>query len=368
MIEALGRYVDVYRQLINSNGRRYVAIEGNQDCNRNCGYCNVPPHYNSENELTVNETFRTIDWVYDQGYRVLSYHGGEPLSPFQTKEGITFAQHTLEVVTYGKQKGMFVNVITNGDYIDLTKPTIIEELKDAGLDTLTFSLHTYTKPSLMHLIKAARLAARYRIVPTIQAVMTSQTVDRLPGIAAHAAGNGLLFDFGIVQVRGDIFARQQDPSIIPTQEEQERTFRALCALKRFGFVRGARSYLKNAAKYYPNKWTCDAERDAFLKIGAGGKVNVCSQVETGLRMEDIVTLDSDIWRERKRAEVSTCGNCSYSCYYEAQNPDIFGDIPTIAIGLALKRGASQLVEKWGQAASQMSKKMVPDAIWDLQLA
>lgn len=368
MKETLGRYIDVYKQLKKPDGKRFVAIEGNQDCNRNCGYCNVPTHYNSETELTVGETFKTIDWLYDQGYRVLSYLGGEPLAPFQTKEGISFAQHTLEVVKYGKQKRMFVNVTTNGDYINPARPEVIEALKDAGLDTLTFSLHTLTKPGLRHLTEAARLAAKYKMVPTIQAVMTSQTVDKLPGIAAHVAENGILFDFGLVQTRGDVFARQQDTSVIPTPEQQEKTLRALSVLKTFGFVRGARSYLRDAAKYYPNNWTCDAERDTFLKIGAGGKVNVCSQVETELRIEDIITLDSDEWREQKRAGVSNCGNCLYSCYYEAQNPDIVGDVPTIVVGLAIKRGATSLVERWGQIAVQASKRMVPDVNWELQLA
>lgn len=368
MKETLGRYVDVYKQVRNPNGRRYVVIEGNQDCNRNCGYCNVPAHYNSETELTVGETFKTIDWLYDQGYRVLSYLGGEPLAPFQTKEGISFAQHTLEVVKYGKRKGMFVNVTTNGDYINPARPNMIEALKDAGLDTLTFSLHTLTKPGLRHLTDVARVAARNKLVPTIQAVMTSQTTDQLPGIAALTAENGILFTFGIVQTRGDSFAKQQDSSVIPTPEQQAKTLRALSALKTFGFVRNSRNYLADAVKYYPNNWTCDAERDTFLRIGAGGKVNVCSQVETGLRIEDIITLDSDEWREEKRAGVSNCGNCLYSCYYEAQNPDIVADVPTIAVGLAIKGGGASLVEKWGRVASQMSRRMVPDVNWELQLS
>lgn len=368
MKEVPGRYVDVYKQLRNPNGRRYVVIEGNQGCNRNCGYCNVPTHYNSEAELTVGETFKTIDWLYDQGYRVLSYLGGEPLAPFQTKEGISFAQHTLEVVKYGKQKGMFVNITTNGDYINPARPNMIEALKDAGLDTLTFSLHTLTKPGLRHLTDVARVAAKNKLVPTILAVMTTQTADKLPGMAARVAENGILFDFGLVQTRGDIFAREQDISVIPTAEQQKRTLRALSALKTFGFVRGAKSYLRDAPKYYPNNWTCDAERDTFLKIGAGGKVNVCSQVDTGLRIEDIATLDSDTWREQKRAGVSNCGNCLFSCYYEAQNPDIIADIPTIAVGLVIKRGGASLVEKWGQIAVQASKRVVPDVNWELQLA
>lgn len=368
MKEALGKYVDAYKQLRNPSGRRFVHMEGNQACNRSCDYCNVPPHYNSETELTVAETLSTIDWLYGQGYRVLSYLGGEPFAPFRTKEGITFAQQTLEVIKHAKGKRMFVNIVTNGDYINPTKPDMVEDLRDAKLDMLTLSLHSYTRPSLQHLTDVAHLAAKNKIVPVLQAVMTNETVDKLPAIAANVAENGILFAFGIVQTRGDSFARSQDVGVIPTPDQQAKTLRALSALKRFGFVRNNKHYLADTPKYYPNNWTCDAELDTFIKIGAGGKVNVCQQVETGLRIEDIVTLDSDIWREQKRAGVSTCGNCLYNCYYEAQNPDILGDIPTIAVGLAIKRGAGSMVEKWGQIAVQVSKRMVPDVNWELQLA
>lgn len=367
MREALERYRDIYKQFRKPDGRRFVHIEGNQACNRSCDYCNVSPHYNRETELTVSETCQTIDWLYDQGYRVLSYLGGEPLAAFSTKEGITFAQHTLEVAKYTKQKRMFFNLVTNCDYINPAKPDIVVALGDAGVDMITLSLHSYIKPGLQHLTDVARLAAKYKIVPCIQALMTNQTADKFPGIAAYAAENGILFAFGIVQTRGDSFAKQQDVNVIPTPEQQKRNLQALSVLKSFGLVRSGRKYLTDIPKYYPNDWTCDAGRDTFLAIGASGKVNVCHQVETGLRVKDIVTLDSDVWREQKRARVANCGNCLYSCYYEAQNPDIVGDIPTIAVGLAIKSGAASLVEKWGRFAAAMARKLEPDIDWSLNL-
>jgi MoaA/NifB/PqqE/SkfB family radical SAM enzyme len=367
MSERIKAYWELYNQFRKPDGKRFAVIEGNQGCNRACSYCDVPRHYNAERELTLKETCGTVDWLHSQGYRVLSYLGGEPLAPFKTKEGISFAQHTIEVVRYAKKKSMLVNITTNGDYVSPNRPEIVEELRNAGLDSMTFSLHSYTEASVRHLTDGARLAAQNRIVPAIQAVMTSETADKLPGIAARAARNGILFSVGLVQTQGDGFAREQDMDVIPSKEQQERIFAALSVLKRYGFVRNSRSYLEKGTDYFPNNWTCDAEKDTFIKIGAGGKVNVCSRVETGLHVEDIITLDDAAWRERKKVGVSNCGNCLYHCYYEAQNPDILGDIPTIAVGLAIKSGGASFVERWGNTAVTQSMRRVQNVDWSVRL-
>lgn len=366
MPERLRGYLELANQFVKPDGRRFAVIEGNEACNRACTYCAVPQHYNAETELTVDQTRQTVDWLYGQGYRMLSYLGGEPLVPFRTSEGITFARHTLEVVKHAKSKGMLVNVTSNGDYVRPDKPELMEALRSAGLDSLTLSLHTYTQAGLSHLLDAARLAGRHRIIPTIQTVMTSQTADKLPAIAAQAAQAGALFSVGLVQTQGDGFSTKQEDSIIPFVEQQKRVFQALSVLKRHGFVRNNMNYLRDAPEYYPNNWVCDAERDTFIKIGVGGKVNICSSVETGIRIEDITTLDDNEWRERKQVGVSSCDGCMFHCYYEAQNPDILGDIPMIGVGLAIKSGAHSLVERWGQKAVASTMKSNRDVNWNIE--
>ena len=366
MLERFGGYFGLARQFAKPNGRRLAVIEGNQDCNRGCSYCDVPRHYNPETELTVEQTRHAIDWLYDQGYRVLSYLGGEPLSPFKTKEGITFARHTLEVVKHAKKKGMLVNVTTNGDYVSPQKPEVIEELGGAGLDSLTLALHTYTQAGLQHLEEVGQLAAEKRIIPTIQTVLTRETADMIPAIAADVVKNGVLFRTGIVQTQGDGFSRKQEDDIIPTVEQQSRIFDVLRRLKRYGFVINNLNYLHNAPDHYPNNWICDAQQDTFIKIGAGGKVNVCSGVETGIRIEDIVTLDDAQWRKRKEVGVSNCGGCMFHCYYEAENPSIIGDLPLVAVSLAIRSGRHALVERWGQKASAQVIRAMPNINWNLE--
>lgn len=137
-----------------------------------------------------------------------------------------------------------------------------------------------------------------------------------------------MFSVGLVQTVGDGFSKEQDDSVIPTLEQQEKVFGVLRTLKIFGFTRNNANYLNDVLKYFPNNWTCNPERDTFVKIGAGGKLNVCSRVETDLAVFDVKDLSDPKWRTKRRDGVANCGSCFFNCYYEVENPNILGDVPT----------------------------------------
>jgi MoaA/NifB/PqqE/SkfB family radical SAM enzyme len=363
LMRQMPKVVNTWRRFHDKSGHRFAVIETNRGCNRHCSYCAVPTNYHREQEATIDETLSTVDWLYDQGYRLLSYLGGEPLAPFTTKEGVTFFDHTLRVCEYATQKGMIVNITTNGDYATKDK---IDLLRHTGLDSLTFSLHSYTEPALRNLLRAAQLAAEAHIIPSIQAVLTSKTAEKLPGIAAFVAENGILFSFGIVQEKGGEFSiGQGQQSIVPTIDQQKRTLQALLRLKKLGFVRNNKNYITRATEFYPNNWKCDPERDNFIHIGAGGRVNVCSDVRTNVSIAEIQTLDSSQWRELKRMRVKNCGNCLFHCYYEAQNPDLLGDLPTGIVALLLKTGNARLARRWGEFVIHMLKRRDHTVDWNL---
>ena len=366
MANELWRVPQIARHYLTQDGQRYSALEVNRGCNRDCSYCNVPAQYNREEELTVDETFQQVDWLYDNGFRLLSLLGGEPLAPFKTKEEIPFAEHTLRVVDHATQKGMAVNVITNGDYV--TRDTI-QALRHAGLDSLSFSLHTYTQNGLKHLLRGAHMAAEEGIIPTITAVFTSKRADQFPGLAAEVAKNGILFGFGIVQEKGGGFSTRPKDSLIPTVDQQKDVFRAFLRLKTFGMIRNNKRYMTDIPNYPNNSWTCNSNTDTFVHLGAGGRVNVCTDVRTNYTIADIPLLsESQEWRDTKRVRVDNCGNCTYSCYYEADNPYIGGDLPMYGVMALIKNGNAHLAEKWGQFAVGMSKRLEKQVNWELQLS
>lgn len=344
----------VFIELRKNKGHRYAVIEGNRDCNRHCSYCAVPQQYKREQESTLEETYRQVDWVRNQGYRVMSYIGGEPFAPFKTKEGITFAQHTTEVVRYATKKGMFVHVTTNGDFVD---EDTVKSLKEAGLYSMGFSLHTYSKAGLNHVLKGARLAAQYGIIPTVQVVFTSERTSQIPGIAAHVAEQGILFSVAIAQEKGGGFsAARKEQSIVPTVEQQKEVLGALLMLKEWGFVRDNKNYLTQAPSYPNNSWTCDPERDTFIHIGAGGKLDVCHDVRTDIDVGEIEDLSNERWRDLKRKLVANCGNCMYGCYYEAQNPSLIADWETLMVINFIKNGRVIVNEKKRTVCRELVKK------------
>jgi MoaA/NifB/PqqE/SkfB family radical SAM enzyme len=256
-------------------------------------------------------------------------------------------------------------VTSNGDYVDRDA---IKALKRVGLDTLSFSLHTYSRKGLEHLIKRARMTAEEGIIPTIQTVLTNTRADDFPGIAAHVAENGVLFGFGIVQEKGGSFSAAQEQSLIPSVEQQKKVFQALLRLKTFGMVRNGRSYMTNAPNYPNNSWTCNPDTDTFIHIGPQGKLDVCSDVRTNIKTADVHFLSEDQhWRDVKRARVRSCGDCLYHCCYEMEHPDPKGDLTTVGVMMLIKSGHPKLAEKWGQFAVQRSRNLEPDINWDLNL-
>lgn len=354
--------LQILKEWKRKDGHRFANFEGNRDCNRRCEYCDVPENYDPEQELTVDETLRVIDWLHNQGYRLMSWVGGEPLAPFITKEGITFFDHSLQVIQHGTKKGMIFNLSTNGDYLTEDK---VGGLRKAGLQSITLSLHTFTKSALDHLIKGAKMAAQEKIVPTINVVLMTKTAEIIPGIAAEVARNGIPFSSGVVQEKEGGFSRGSKESLLPSLEEQISVFRALLRLKSFGFVRPGRGYLERAPDYYPNNWRCDPENDAFIHIGAGGTVDVCSDVRTGIKVAELDTLDNPQWREEKRILVKNCGNCLYQCFYDAQNPKFGGEVAFGGVAVLIRAGQARLAREWGQFAVDVCKRLENDIDWGL---
>jgi MoaA/NifB/PqqE/SkfB family radical SAM enzyme len=326
---------------------KFAALVVNTDCNRRCNSCLVPQTYNKESEPTVRETFSQIDWIYKQGYRFLSHLGGEPLAPIKTKENITFLDHTKQIIKYAKKKGMMVNITTNGDYAN---EEVIKSLKECGLDTLTFSLHSGKEQDLERLIDNAKIAAQNKIIPVIHALFTSENADQIFNIAQKVAENGILFKMSIIQEKGVFSALPRGESLMPGIEQRKSVAEGLLRLKSYGFVVDNKNYLKNLTNYPNNNWKCDAKKDVSINIEKGS-VNVCSEVKTSLKTANI-NLKDEKWRERKAELIDNCTGCFHQCYFETENTNFAGDVPMLLMGELIKSGNFKLAEKIGKFAVQ----------------
>jgi len=95
-------------------------------CNLECHYCWA--YNNRVSGMTEDVARRSIDWLYDNGCRVLALMGGEVLLR---------PQFAHKVVYYAAKKGFFVYVPTNGR---LMRPEVIDQLGDAGVATVNLAV------------------------------------------------------------------------------------------------------------------------------------------------------------------------------------------------------------------------------------
>jgi MoaA/NifB/PqqE/SkfB family radical SAM enzyme len=104
-------------------------------CNLDCHYCWA--FDNSVKGMTEDIARRSIDWLHDNGCRVLALMGGEPLLR---------PQFVHKVVYYAAKKGFWIYVPTNGR---LLRPEVIDRLGDAGVATFNLAVDAVDeKPGL----------------------------------------------------------------------------------------------------------------------------------------------------------------------------------------------------------------------------
>src|ERR1700758_1373248 len=111
----------------------YLFVE--YKCNLDCWYC--WSYNNKIKGMTEDVARRSIDWLHDNGCRVLALMGGEPL----------LRPHFVhKVVSYAAKKGFWVYVPTNGR---LLRPEVIDRLGDAGVATFKLAVDAVDeKPGL----------------------------------------------------------------------------------------------------------------------------------------------------------------------------------------------------------------------------
>jgi MoaA/NifB/PqqE/SkfB family radical SAM enzyme len=111
----------------------YLFVE--YKCNLDCWYC--WSYNNKVKGMTEDVARRSIDWLHDNGCRVLALMGGEPLLR---------PEFIHKVVYYAAKKGFWVYIATNGR---LLKPDFADRLGDAGVAVFNFALDSWDlQPSL----------------------------------------------------------------------------------------------------------------------------------------------------------------------------------------------------------------------------
>ncbi len=104
-------------------------------CNLDCHYCWA--FDNNVKGMTEDVARRSIDWLHDNGCRVLALMGGEPLLR---------PDFAHKIIYYAAKKDFWIYLPTNGR---LLRPQVIDRLADAGVATFNIAVDTWdVKPGL----------------------------------------------------------------------------------------------------------------------------------------------------------------------------------------------------------------------------
>jgi MoaA/NifB/PqqE/SkfB family radical SAM enzyme len=119
-------------------------------CNLDCHYC--WSYDNSVKGMSEQTARQSIDWLHDNGNRLLALMGGEPLLR---------PKFIHKICYYAAKKDFLVYLPTNGR---LMKPDVIDRLGDAGLGTINLAVDCLEeKPGLAKALAPIRPYFEYLI-------------------------------------------------------------------------------------------------------------------------------------------------------------------------------------------------------------
>ena len=196
-------------------------------CPLHCVYCSNPIEMQArQNELPTAVWKKVFDDAADLGVLQLHLTGGEP----------TARDDIVELISHGRSKNLYINLITSG--VGLTE----EKLKkycEVGLDHIQLSFQdSQAGPAnefagaKAHLVKiaAARMIKKFPLALTMNVVIHRQNLERLAEMIA--LGESLQADrleIAHVQYYGWAFKNRE--SLLPTREQVKESIEIINAAK-----------------------------------------------------------------------------------------------------------------------------------------
>ncbi|OGJ87271.1 MAG: hypothetical protein A2268_07715 [Candidatus Raymondbacteria bacterium RifOxyA12_full_50_37] len=300
----INRKLKIFKCAFQSGATPFASLFVTRVCNRSCSFCNV--HRQPGKELSTDEWKKAVDALYSWGVRNVSINGGEPFLRKDIGELVSYAS---------RQKGCVTWLFTNGTLLDNGH---LAQLKD--LDFLCASLNgldDQTPAAISRFLGELKKCETFGITPALLVVITAENVDSILAIARECVGQGILFDFGILQDVGSLFSAQTGPQK-PSYEKLKKLFTELAALRaKTGKILPSYPLLRKAADFYrKNNWKCPTAKNPFIVVNADGMLMPCQEFATNLSIFDITSLKDKRWIKAKKLVVDQCRGCSWTCYYQ----------------------------------------------------
>lgn len=301
-------------------------------CNNACFMCDLPkPSLYAKRgarEFETEELKRVIDGMAEIGVAGLSLAGGEP----------TVRPDCFELLRYGKQRGLFVHLNTNG-YNLFAKPERLDELLATGVDSMNFSLDGATAETHNRLRDAVYgferiekataeiLSRRKRGKPavTYTFVIGPDNCDEVPEFVALARRRG------VNSVSFNPLTACYGEAVPHTAEQLDRmdaAVRWLRAEKRRSpdpeFIDNSYGFLDlfpRAFRAEPSPLTCYVGYHNLV-VDCFGNVYPCTvHYQFGRAVGNVEQMPlPELWRsaayQREREKLAGCKDCYWNCHTE----------------------------------------------------
>lgn len=230
-------------------------------CNLSCAYCN---EYDAVSKPVATETLLArIDKLADLGTAVMTFSGGEPM----------MHPDLDKLVARGRQRGLFVTLITNGYYLSRER---IAQLNAAGLDHLQISVDNVepdeSSMKSLRLLepKLKWLSEHADFTVAINSVVGSgvRNPEDALTVAKRARELGFMSSIGIIH--------DGHGQLKPLGEREMKVYETLRSYSRSGILRFNHFFQDNLAKGVANDWSCRAGA-RYLYVDEAGIVSYCSQ-------------------------------------------------------------------------------------------
>ena len=288
---------------------RTMLLLINRGCNLRCTFCDLWENYQ---QMDVDaQLIPLLDEAVAIGTETVVITGGEPF----------IHPDLFRAVRAAKDRGLSVNITTNGTLVEKRWP----ELMESGVDSLSFSLDGLAdthdvirgKPGAWQ--KTVDALARVRraaphIATSVYCVVTNQNVGELTAVRELAAGLGAKFDFWPVSGAPDMY--------LTTPEQRQQWLDAVAQIAADDLEVAAReSYYQHGLNYHAGEGghnRCLGLIDQYGVTFDGDFIPCCVWGEDELVLGNVFrTPLRDLWgSEAVQAERERMyrDGCSVGCY------------------------------------------------------
>lgn len=283
----------------------FAIVAVTRKCNCRCPACNL---WEKDDSMDAEEFISYLDKLYDAGFRLIEFTGGEPLMYPQL----------FNLVRAARDKGFFVQLMSNGTLIN---EKTIKKMKKYGVGLLNISVDHYDnqkaseyrsfKDINKRIEKAVEYAKKYDIFTSSTTLLTTLNCGEIEKVIDYINNDlGIPFSFCPPEVSENYPLGKNPEGTIPSKDTLLKTLNRILEKKRSGaevvnstsFIKDFKRWLKGKEAKYP----CRAGQNIAY---VDWNLNVFRCFKKG-KLGNLQSLQDNFLKEMR------CDECFLQCFRE----------------------------------------------------